>query len=74
MTLTQSSTPTNKERKQHLPIFIKTLTSAAHCFACQTFALGRHNADGNLMVGLCLLSCYQVGTVKTYFIIREEGT
>ena len=41
-----------------LPIFIKALISAAQRFACQTFASGRHNADGNLMDDLCLLSCY----------------
>ena len=29
-----------------LPVFIKTLTSAAQCFACPTFASGRYNADG----------------------------
>ena len=51
-----------------LPIFIKILTSALQCFAFRTFVLGRHNANGNLMVDLCLLSCY------LFFIIRKEGT
>ena len=50
-----------------LPIFIKTLTSAVLCFACGTFPSGRHNADGSLMVDLCLLSCYPS------FIIRKRG-
>ena len=30
----------------------------AKCFACGTFASGRHTTDENLMVDLCLLSCY----------------
>ena len=47
---------------------VKTSTSAAQCFACQTFASGRYNVDGNLTVDLCLCPSYP------FFIIQKEGT